>query len=65
MHVIAHHDRCVGTGICESILSAVFEVGDEGVVIVHDENVGEGDEGALREAVSRCPTQTLELPPGQ
>ncbi|MFC5334748.1 ferredoxin [Mycobacterium branderi] len=61
MRVIAHHDRCVGTGICESILESVFEVGDEGVVVVHNENIADGDEPALRRAVASCPTETLEL----
>lgn len=61
MNVIAHHERCVGNGICEGILPAVFEVGDDGLVIVHNENIGNGDGDSLRNAMNSCPTKALRL----
>jgi ferredoxin len=59
MKVIADRDRCMGNGICEGIHPAVFEVGDDGIVIVHNENVREADRDLVEHAVNSCPTQAL------
>lgn len=61
MKVIADPDRCVGNGICEGILPAVFEVGDDGFVIVHNERIGANDADKVRQAASSCPTEALRL----
>lgn len=64
MKVIADLNRCIGTGICESILPSVFEVGDEGFVIVHNENLGDdagSDYANVRRAIGSCPTEALRV----
>lgn len=61
MKVIVDRDRCVGTGICESVASTVFEVGDHGITIVHHDNIGADDWELIRSAVSRCPAGALRL----
>lgn len=59
MKVVADRERCMGNGLCEAIHPAVFEVGDDGVVIVHHENVREEDRQLIDRAVASCPTQAL------
>jgi ferredoxin len=51
--------RCLGTGGCEAVAPEVFEVGDDGVVRVLADEVGDGE--AVRDAVDACPTMALEL----
>ena len=43
MRIIVDRDRCVGHGICESIVPEVFEVLDEGYVHIHEDAIGDAD----------------------
>jgi len=36
MRVEVDLDKCTGHGICESIADDVFEVQDDGIVLIHD-----------------------------
>jgi ferredoxin len=60
MKVVAN-EKCVGNGICEGIHPSVFEVGDDGVVIVHNDNIREEDRELVIEAVDSCPAQALSF----
>jgi ferredoxin len=54
-------ERCVGSGSCEMLAPEVFEVGDDGVVVVL-RPLSEPDDRALAEdAVQACPTRALSL----
>jgi ferredoxin len=53
--------RCVGSGTCEALAPAVFEVDDDGVLAVLRPEPGEDDLNAVREAVTACPTRALAL----
>jgi len=55
------NDKCVGNGICEGIHPSVFEVGDDGVVIVHNDKIREEDHDLVDYAVKSCPAQALRL----
>ncbi len=57
MHVEVDLGKCTGHGICESLAEDVFEVTDEGSVIIHDS--ASVDEGLLRQAVTQCPAAAL------
>ncbi|MEB3034279.1 ferredoxin [[Mycobacterium] nativiensis] len=61
MRVVADRDKCMGNGLCEAVHPAVFAVGDDGVVIVHDENVRAEDRRLLEQAVAACPAFALRL----
>jgi ferredoxin len=61
MKLTADRERCLGNGICEGIHPSVFEVGDDGIVIVHDENIREEDRELITHAVDSCPTRALQL----
>jgi ferredoxin len=53
-------DRCVGSGACEALAPAVFEVDDDGVLAVLREPA-EDELPDVREAVQACPTRALTL----
>ena len=54
-------DRCVGSGTCEALAPAVFEVDDDGVLAVLRPEPGEDDLPDVRDAVTACPTRALAL----
>lgn len=61
MRVVTDRDKCMGNGLCEAVHPSVFEVGDDGVVIVHHENVRGDDRKLLERAVAACPAFALRL----
>lgn len=61
MKINVDWDRCTGMGMCESLAPDVFEVDDDGSLILHAEEVPEGMESDVREAVAACPTEALSL----
>ena len=63
MKVVTVHDRCVGNGICEGIHPTVFEVGDDGGVVIHNERIREQDRELVIHAVDSCPAQAIRLVP--
>jgi ferredoxin len=54
-------DRCVGSGTCEALAPDVFEVGDDGVLVVLHPEPGEEQLPDVRDAVQACPTRALAL----
>ena len=54
-------DRCVGSGVCESLAPEVFELDDDGVLQVHREEPGPDDLDAVRDTVQSCPARALAL----
>jgi ferredoxin len=63
MRIVVDHDKCTGLGICESIADNVFEVGEDGQVVLLTEIVPEGSLDAVQQAVDGCPTGALRLVP--
>ncbi|MFE7569911.1 ferredoxin [Streptomyces sp. NPDC057539] len=61
MKIAVDRGRCTGIGICESISPAYFEVGDDGVLILVRETVGEADREQVEEAVRSCPAAALAI----
>jgi ferredoxin len=54
-------ERCVGSGSCEALAPDVFEVDDDGVLIVHRPEPTEDELPDVRNAVQACPTRALSL----
>jgi len=54
-------DRCTGHGICESIAADVFEVQDDGSVVIHDADRPDSDRARMQQAVTQCPAAALSL----
>jgi ferredoxin len=54
-------DKCTGHGICESIAEDVFEVQDDGSVVIHGAERPESDRERVGRAVTQCPAAALRL----
>lgn len=61
MKVSADLNKCEGLGMCEAMAPDVFEVQDEGQVLVLDANPTGADPQELRAAVDACPVSALSL----
>jgi ferredoxin len=59
--IAVDRDRCVGSGTCEALAADVFEVDDDGVLVVLREQPAEEDLPDVRDAVRACPTRALAL----
>lgn len=53
--------KCTGHGICESIAEDVFEVQDDGTVVIHDAERPESDRERMQQAVTQCPAAALKI----
>ena len=54
-------DECTGHGICESIADDVFEVQDDGLLIIDHAKVTMSDRDLLQQAMIQCPAAALRL----
>jgi ferredoxin len=54
-------ERCVGSGTCEALAPDVFEVDDEGVLVVHRSEPAGDELSDVEDAVQACPTRALSL----
>jgi ferredoxin len=61
MRVVVDRSRCVGTGICESTVPDVFEIEDDGRLVIEECDVAPDRLDPVRAAVASCPTQALSL----
>ncbi|MDY6995533.1 MAG: ferredoxin [Actinomycetota bacterium] len=53
--------KCTGHGICETIAEEVFEVQDDGSVVIHQPDRPESDRDRMTRAVTQCPAAALRL----
>lgn len=60
MKIVVDRERCTGLGICESYASDVFEVNDEGELVLVTEEIS-ADMESVQKAVAGCPTEALRL----
>jgi ferredoxin len=61
MRITIDRARCIGSGICESIAPEFFEVGDDGALVLRQENFDEADQADVDDAVRSCPTMALSV----
>jgi ferredoxin len=61
MRVEVDLDKCTGHGICESIAEEVFEVRDDGIVVIQEAERPESDRERMQQAVTQCPAAALRL----
>jgi ferredoxin len=61
MRVAVDLTKCTGHGICESIADDVFEVQDDGSVLIDDAERPESDRERMQKAVTQCPAAALYL----
>lgn len=62
MRIVVDKQKCTALGICESVAPDLFEVQDDGTLIILDDRPeGGGLCDAAREAVEGCPTEALSI----
>ncbi|ORB32578.1 ferredoxin [Mycolicibacterium parafortuitum] len=61
MKVVVDLAKCTGHGICESIAEDVFEVQDDGTLVIHGAERPGSDRDRMRQAVTQCPAAALTL----
>lgn len=61
MKVSVDYDLCESNAICMGIAPEVFEVRDDDILYIIDENPPEELRERVEEAVRRCPKQALTL----
>jgi ferredoxin len=61
MRVTVDYDLCESNAICMGILPEVFEVRDDDLLYILQENPAEDLRPLVEEAVRRCPKQALSL----
>ncbi|MBK1787308.1 ferredoxin [Prauserella cavernicola] len=60
MRITVDRNKCTGLGICESLAPDVFEINDDGELVLTAE-VPDGQLDDVEAAVSGCPTEALRL----
>jgi ferredoxin len=61
MRIVVDRDKCTGLGMCEAEAPDLFEIDDEGTLVVLDERPEEEQRSALQAAVEACPTEALSI----
>jgi ferredoxin len=52
---------CESNGVCMGINADIFELGDDDMLTVHQEEVTPENEADVREAVRQCPRQAISI----
>jgi ferredoxin len=61
MKVTVDRTKCTGLGICEALAPEVFEVDENGDLLLLTEIVDDARLGDVRAAIEGCPTEALRL----
>lgn len=61
MKIIVDREKCTGLGICESLAPEVFEIDDDGDLVLKEADVSGSDLDQVQAAVDGCPTAALRL----
>ncbi|AIJ24654.1 MULTISPECIES: ferredoxin [Amycolatopsis methanolica group] len=61
MEIIVDRAKCTSLGICESLAPDVFEVDDNGELVLKAATVPDGLRDDVEAAIAGCPTEALRL----
>ena len=61
MEIIVDREKCTALGICESLAPDVFEVDDNGQLVVKKASVSDAERDEVEAAIGGCPTEALRL----
>ncbi|OFW32820.1 MAG: hypothetical protein A2074_05350 [Candidatus Aquicultor primus] len=56
-----NHDECIGDGICAELCPEVFELRDDGLAYVINENPDESLYDKINEAIEECPALAISM----
>lgn len=54
-------DMCIGDGVCEDLCPDVFQIGDDGLSHVINDDPGEELHGCVRDAEAACPVSCISV----
>ncbi|MEU0466065.1 ferredoxin [Amycolatopsis sp. NPDC006131] len=61
MKITVDRNKCTALGICESLAPDLFEVQQDGSLVILNDRPDGGLCDAAREAVEGCPTEALSI----
>jgi ferredoxin len=61
MKVSVDFAKCTGLGICESMAPNIFEVDDDGKLLLLKDDITDDELQSVEEAVAGCPTEALRI----
>jgi len=61
MKIVVDRDLCDGHGMCEAMAHEFFELDDDDVLTILNENPDEADRDKVHAAVQACPALALTL----
>jgi ferredoxin len=61
LKVVANRSACCGYGVCAEICPEVFQLDDNGIVVLVTDTVPAGLEEKAREGAAACPQNALEV----
>jgi ferredoxin len=61
MKPVVDHDLCIGCGACEDVCEDVFQLKEDGLSYVINENPGEELYGCTRDAADSCPVDAITI----
>ena len=59
MKVVVNKDNCIGCGACEAICPEVFQLNDDGLSTVINDEITSELEDNVKEAIEGCPTSAI------
>lgn len=64
LKIVVDRGRCTGMGVCESLAPDRFEIGDDGVMMLHRADFTDAERDLLDEIVRSCPARALSVEEG-
>ncbi len=61
MQIIIDKNKCLGCGLCVSIASDIFEIGEDGKSKIKEEVDLEKNKQLIAQAKESCPVQAIEI----
>ena len=61
MRIVVDLDRCTGLGMCEAEAPELFEVQDDGSLVILNDTPTEQQRAEAEAAVGSCPTEALSI----
>lgn len=61
MRVVVDHKKCTGLGMCEAEAPDLFEVQEDGSLLLLQERPGEDARAVAEAAVASCPTEAIRI----
>ncbi|HEY1973642.1 MAG TPA: ferredoxin [Pseudonocardia sp.] len=61
MRVVVDRDKCTGLGMCEAEAPDLFELQDDGSLVILNDQPSDTQRAEAEAAVDACPTEALSI----